>query len=189
MRTSFYNEKELINLGLKSIGKNVLISRKASIYSPHKIAVGNNVRIDDFCILSGEIKLGTFVHIAAFCALYGRNKIIMEDYISLSAKTIIYSASDDFNGEYLFGPTVPEEFRNVKGGTVLIKRYSMIGAGSIVFPNITIGEGTAVGAMSLVNKSLSEWGIYAGIPVKFIKKRSKLLLNKQSLLSKRLKEK
>jgi len=186
MINSFYEEEELSVLGLKSFGKNVLISRKANFYFPEKISIGSYVRIDDFCILSGNIKIGSFVHIAAYCALYGNNGIVLEDYIGLSAKTIIYSASDDFSGKYLFGPTVPKEFTNVTGGMVLIKKYSMIGAGSIVFPNIVIGEGTAVGAISLVNKSLDGWGIYAGIPAKFIKKRSKGLIEKEALLLKRL---
>lgn len=55
MKTSFYTHDELAEIGFKSCGKNVLISRKASIYSPAKIEIGDNVRIDDFCILSGVI--------------------------------------------------------------------------------------------------------------------------------------
>jgi len=186
MKNCFYKKEELSRLGIKSYGENVFISKKASFYSPQKISIGDYVRIDDFCILSGEIKIGSFVHVAAYCVLYGRNGIILEDYIGLSAKTIIYSASDDFSGEYLFGPTIPEEFTNVKGGRVLIKKYSMIGAGSIVFPGIVIEEGVAVGAMSLVNKNLDGWGIYAGIPAKFLKKRSKGLIGKEASLRKNL---
>ena len=52
---SFYTENELKQIGFKRIGENVLISRKASIYQPELIEIGNNVRIDDFCILSGNI--------------------------------------------------------------------------------------------------------------------------------------
>ena len=48
MNTSFYSESELKRLGFKSVGKNVLLSRKSSIYLPEKITIGNNVRIDDF---------------------------------------------------------------------------------------------------------------------------------------------
>jgi len=53
---SFYTEDELKEIGLKSYGHNVLISRKANLYSVSEISIGNNVRIDDFCILSGKIK-------------------------------------------------------------------------------------------------------------------------------------
>ena len=77
MANSFYSRNELLNLGLAAVGSNVLISRKASIYSPSTLTVGNNVRIDDFCILSGIITLGSNIHIAAFCALYGKFGISM----------------------------------------------------------------------------------------------------------------
>ncbi len=48
----FYTRKELERIGFKSIGENVLISDKTSIYSPQNISIGNNVRIDDYCVLS-----------------------------------------------------------------------------------------------------------------------------------------
>ena len=52
-------------LDWKAFGENVLISRKASLYSPQTISLGNKVRIDEFCILSGLIEIGNFVHISA----------------------------------------------------------------------------------------------------------------------------
>ena len=175
--TSFYTEKELLELGLKSIGKNVLISRKCSIYSPEKTTIGDNVRIDDFCILSGEITLGSYIHISAYCAMYGAFGVEMEDYTGLSPRCTVFSASDDFSGDYLISPMADKSKTNVTGGKVLIKRYSQIGAGCIILPCVTIEEGIAVGAMSLVNKNLGEWGIYAGTPAKKIKDRKKGLLN------------
>lgn len=71
MGNSFYSISELKLLGLKRLGQNVYISRKSSIYSPENISIGDNVRIDDFCILSGNITLGNYIHIAAYTALYG----------------------------------------------------------------------------------------------------------------------
>lgn len=68
---SFYSRSELEHIGFATIGKNVLLSRKASIYSPAMISIGDNVRIDDFCILSGCIGIGSQVHISAYVALYG----------------------------------------------------------------------------------------------------------------------
>ena len=174
--TSFYTESELKSLGLKEYGTNVLISKKCSIYSPSTISIGNNVRIDDFSILSGKIRLGNNIHIAAFCVLYGANGIEMKDYTGLSARCTVYSAVDDFSGDYLISPMSPKEFTNVTGGKVVIDRYSQIGAGCVIMPKVNIGEGVAVGAMSLVNKSLEAWRIYVGIPSKRIKDRKKGLL-------------
>lgn len=173
----YYSEEELALLGLKSVGKKVRISKKTSIYSPEDISIGNNVRIDDFCILSGKITIGNNVHISAYSALYGKYGIEIDDYSGCSPKTIIFSGSDDFSGEYMVSPLIPSKYTNVKGNTVYLKKYVQIGANSVVMPGIILGEGTAVGAMSFVNKSTSEWSIYAGIPVKKIKERSKKILD------------
>lgn len=173
---SFYSESELLEIGFKSVGKDVKLSRKASIYSPEKITIGDNVRIDDFCILSGNITLGSNIHISAYVALYGAMGIVMEDYSGISPKSVVYSAMDDFSGDYLIGPIHIGATTNVTGGIVTIKKYAQIGSNTVVFPNLTIGEGVAVGACSLVSKSLDEWGIYVGIPVNRFKDRSKGLL-------------
>ncbi len=174
--TSFYNQDELKSLGLKSYGQNVLISRKVSIYGSNHIEIGDNVRIDDFCILSGTIKLGSNIHISPFCAIYGAMGIIMEDYTGLSARCTLYSAVDDFSGDFLIGPMIEENKTNVTGGKVIICKYSQVGAGCTIMPNLTIEEGVAVGAMSFINKSLQSWGIYAGIPAIRIKNRNNKLL-------------
>lgn len=169
----FLNKEQLKKLGFKSFGENVLISDKASIYSPHLITIGSNVRVDDFSILSGEIKLGSYIHIAAYSALYGKFGITMEDFTGLSPRCTLFSATDDFSGQHLISPMVPEQFTEVTGGLILIKRLSQIGAGTIIMPNITINEGVAVGAMSFVNIDLQEWGIYAGVPARKINERDR----------------
>lgn len=170
---SFYSEEELLSMGFYSIGKGCLISRKASLYGIERMVIGNNVRIDDFCILSGNITLGNNIHISAYVALYGAEGIEFEDYTGISARSTIYSAMDDFSGEYLIGPIHPEEYTNVTGGKVTVKSYTQIGANVIVFPNITIGEGCVIGACSMVRKDLDPWGIYYGLPVIRIKDRSR----------------
>ena len=176
--TSFYTEEELKSIGLKEYGKNVLISRKVSIYGASHISIGNNVRIDDFCILSGKITIGSNIHIGAYVALYGANGITLEDFTGISGRSTIYSAMDDFGGEYLIGPIHPEELTNVTGGQVVLRQYSQIGAHSLIFPNIEIGEGCVIGACSMVRHDTNPWTIYTGTPAKPLKKRSKGLLKK-----------
>ena len=51
-----------------------------------------------------------------------------------------------------------------------------MGSGSVILPGVSLGEGVALGAMSLVNKSLEAWGIYAGQPAVWLKNRDKGLL-------------
>jgi len=174
--TSFYSEEELKTLGLKTYGNGVLISRYCRIYGAEEVSIGDNVRIDDFCILSGKITLGNNIHISAYCALYGSYGIEFKDNSGCSARTTIYSAMDDFSGDYLVGPMQPKEYVRVSGGKVTIEKYVQIGANCIVFPNITIGEGAVIGALSLINKDISRWTINAGIPTKIIRNREKGLL-------------
>ena len=174
---SFYSQEELMKIGFLSVGKNVLISKNASIYNPSVISIGNNVRIDDFCILSGKVTIGSYSHIAAYTALYGGEVgIEMYDFANISSRTIVYAAIDDFSGNALMGPTIPNQYKNVKTGKVILKKHVIIGAHSIIFPNIVIGEGVAVGAMSMVKESLDDWYIYVGVPVRKIKARKRKIV-------------
>ncbi len=174
--SSFYSDAELVGMGFGHLGKGCKISRFARFYGIGNISIGNNVRIDDFCILSGHITIGSNIHISAFVALYGAKGIVIEDYSGVSPHSTIYSAMDDFSGNYLVGPIHPEEFTNVTGGTVTLKRCVQIGCNSVVFPNVTIGEGSIVGAYTLVRYSLEPWCMYVGIPARKLKERSKEML-------------
>jgi galactoside O-acetyltransferase len=183
----FLSKEELDIIGFATIGKDVLISDKASIYNPKKIKIGSNVRIDDFCIISaGEkgIEIGDYVHIACFVSLIGNELIKINDFVGISSKTSIYSSSDDYSGSFLTGPTIPAVFKNVDNRPVIFQSHSIIGSGSIILPGVTIGEGTAVGALSLVIKNLDSWNIYTGVPAKFIKPRKKEMLKFLPLLKK-----
>lgn len=174
---SFLSESELVDIGFKSIGKDCKISRYARFYGPQNMIIGNNVRVDDFSILSGHITLGSHIHISAYVALYGAMGIVFDDYSGISPKSVIYSAMDDFSGDYLIGPIHPENSTNVHGGLVKINKYVQIGSNSIVFPNLEIGEGTVIGACSQVRHSVGEWGVYYGNPVSKHKDRNRGLLN------------
>lgn len=176
-KTSFYSYEELAEIGFKSIGTDTLISRNTSIYNPSTISIGSHVRIDDFCILSGNIQIGNYIHIAAACLLFGGNDgITLEDYTGLSSRTAVYAESDDYGGNNFTNPTVPIKFRNILGGGVVVQKHAIIGSGCTILPNVIIGEGCAVGSMSLVSKSLDGWGIYVGIPCRRIKERSRQLI-------------
>ena len=174
---SFYSPEELGALGLKEYGENVLISRKCSIYGAENIRLGSHVRIDDFCLLSGKVELGSYVHIAAGCLLFGGSAgIRFEDYSTISSRGAVYAVSDDYSGEHMTNPMVPEAFTAVTQEPVSIGKHCIIGSGCTVLPGVTLGEGCAVGSMSLVNRSAEPWGIYVGIPARRVKERSRKLL-------------
>ena len=177
---AIYTQQALLDLGFLRVGKNVCISTQASFYGVGSISLGDNVRIDDFCVISagkGGIFIGDHVHIAVFSSLIGAGKISIDDFCNISSRVSIYSSSDDYSGEYLTNPTVNEQFTNVDHGPVTLKKHVIVGAGCVILPNVVLDDGVALGALSLVNRDLQPWGIYAGQPAKYIKPRSKNLLN------------
>lgn len=187
---SFCNQQELKALGLKSFGKKVLISRNAQFYGAENIEIGDNVRIDDFCILSGKVKLGSHIHISAGVYLFAGNASIeMEDFTCLSGKCSVYAVSDDYSGETMTNAVIDAKFKKVTAKKVLIKKHSIIGAGSTILPGVIIEEGCAVAAMSLINKSTKPWGVYVGSPAKRVKSRKKDLLKLETEFLKEWNEK
>jgi galactoside O-acetyltransferase len=176
LSSSFYSKEELENLGFKFVGKNVNISKKSSFYNISKISVGDNVRIDDFCILSGNINIGSFVHIAAYSSIFsGEKGVFIKDFVNISSRVCIYGKSDDYSGDSLTSPLISDEYKNLKDKIVILEKFVIIGTGSTILPGCILSEGSAVGAMSLINHSLGEYSIWAGIPAKFIKKRNRQL--------------
>lgn len=173
MESSFYSEDELIKLGFAKIGTNVLISKKASIYGIKNIKIGSNVRVDDFCVLSGNIELGNYVHIATATLLFGGSiGIELEDYTAISSRSALYAESDDYTGVAMTNPMVPDKYRNILQGRICLKKHSIVGTACTIMPGVILEEGTAIGAMSLVNKSTEPWGIYFGIPCKRMRDRN-----------------
>lgn len=174
---AFYSQIELEQLGFKSIGSNVQISTLASVYRPEEITLGNNCRIDDFCLLSGAITFGNNIHIAAFSNLSaGHCSITLQDFSGLAYGCHVFTGSDDYSGRTMTNPTVPIEYKGLKEKNIIIGRHSIVGTNSVIFPGVILAEGTAIGALSLVTKSTESWSIYAGRPARKIKNRKRDLL-------------
>lgn len=176
--SSFYKPFELKEFGFKSVGINVLISRKTSFYNPSNICIGNHVRIDDYCVIAageGGILIGSHVHIAIMSSIQGKGRVTISDFCGLSSRVAIYSSSDDYSGEFLTNPTVPNEFRGVTDGDVFLGKHVIIGSGSVILPNVVLEEGVAIGALSLVNMNCESYYIYTGNPIKKLIPRSRRL--------------
>lgn len=182
---SIYSESELNSVGLGHFGRDVRLSRKASIYNAAQIFIGSHVRIDDFCVLSGGeggIRIGDYVHIAVFSSLIGAARIELGDFCNLSSRVSIYSSSDDYSGEYMTNPMVPSRFTGVTSAEVLVRKHAIIGSGAVVLPGVVLEEGVAVGALSLVRRSCAAFGIYAGVPARRVGERRRSLLDLEKKL-------
>lgn len=181
----------LLKMGFASVGHNVLISDRASFYGTERISIGNNVRIDDFCVLSagvGGISIGDYIHIAVYSLLIGRGRIILEDFCNISSRVSLYSSSDDYSGATMTNPMIPERFTGVSHADVTVGRHVIVGSGSVLLPGVTLEEGVAVGALSLIRENCRSFGIYAGTPARLVGERKHdLLLLEKSLLAQKTK--
>jgi len=176
----YYTEDELAHFGFKRLGKNISIAKSCNIIGLENISLGDNVRIDGYTTIvasgKGFLNLGSFIHIGGYAFLSAGAGITMNDFSGISQGVKIYSKTDDYSGNFLTNPTVDPDFTQVTSGEVVLGRHAIIGSGTVILPRVTVGEGASVGALSLVTKTLPDWGVYFGAPAKKIKDRKKKLL-------------
>ena len=165
---------------LRSCGEDVFISANVEIRRPHLVSVGNHVAIDSGFYCTVGLELGDYIHIGAYAIFTGGEKglLKMDHFCGMAAGCRIACASEEYLGEGFIGPTIPPRYRDkVITAPVTFEKFVTLGTGVVVLPGVTLGEGSVVGACSLVNKSTEPWTIYAGIPAKPIKvrRRDKML--------------
>jgi acetyltransferase-like isoleucine patch superfamily enzyme len=183
----YFTESDLKGMGFLRVGKNVRVGKNSTFIGLENISLGSNVRIDGnvtFACSSGEISIGSYVHIGGNSHISGSGGVEISDFCTISQGVRIYSASDDYSGQSLTNSTVPKEFRNEHRSRVLLRKHVILGSGTVILPGCNLGEGAAVGALSLVKSNLDDWSIYGGSPARFIKIRSRGLLghNPEALL-------
>jgi len=169
----YLTKSQIKKIGFRYVGKDALISNKCSIYGADNISIGDNVRIDDFCLLSAgeKIEIGNYVHIACYSVLLGSAFIELCDYSGISLRCIVLSSNADYSGEFMTNPQIPDKYLNTQSAPVVFSKHSLLGAGSIVLPGVSLGIGSVVGANSLVKDSVPSFEIWCGNPAKYKKMR------------------
>lgn len=160
---------QLKSVGFAAIGSDVLIDASVVIYGAEYISVGSHVRIDAFSDLSagpGELIIGDHVHLAAAVHIFAAAGVTIASFAGLASGASVYSVSDKYSGGALTNPTVPADLRDVTAGPVSLGRYVVVGAGSVILPGVSLGEGAAVGALTLVHRSVPENVVVSGHPMR-----------------------
>jgi len=172
---AYLSRSQIQQMGFKYIGENVLISNRSAIYDAERIVLHENTRIDDFCLLSGMLEIGSFTHLAPYTMLAGGlGGIHIGKYVTFAYGVKVFSESDDYTGDSLVGSLIPRHLKHgLTVNNILIQDYCILGTNSTLMPGAELGEGVALGAHSLVKKSLSPWGIYCGNPATWLCARSK----------------
>lgn len=177
---AFLSKQDIEKIGFARVGLDVLISDRAVFHEPERQEIGDYSRIDDFCVVSGQVSLGRNVHLAVFCNVAGGHQgIKLGDFSGLAYGCTIFTQSDDYSGVSLTNPTIPREFKEESFAAVSIGRHAILGTHCVVLPGVDIAEGCALAAMTLANRSTEPWGIYGGIPARRVRDRSRELLEKE----------
>lgn len=190
--TMNYSQQELQYV-LGSVGSNVSIHRSVLFFNPKNIFIGSNVRIDCFCLLSAGsegIHIQNYIHIASSTHLFGGGgKIILEKYSNLSSRVSLFTSSDDYVDGSMTNPLIPAHYKKVEEGPITLRRHAIVGCGSIILPNVEVGLGGAVGALSLVKRDVEPFAIMGGIPARKIGERQQKLLEIEKKFEKELPKK
>jgi len=90
-------------------------------------------------------------------------KLIIEDRVSIAPRVTLLTSSDPNNSH------LSKHYPPVRG-KIVIKHDAWIGTGAIIFPNVTIGEFSVVGANSVVKSNVEPYTVVAGSPAVPVKK-------------------
>lgn len=178
----------------QDFGRNVTVGRGVTIRGAGKIRIGDNVMIDDGCVLDArgegtEIVIGDDVilsgatvvrarnaelHIGRGCSI-GRNCLLGTDRKLLVGEEVLLGAYTYLcaGGVHRFdGPEVSVLSQGIlESEGIEVGDGAWLGARTTVLDGVTIGRGTVVGAHSMVNRSLPEMSIAFGSPARVRKKR------------------
>lgn len=155
-----------------------IISNNIRIRHPKDLKIDEYSIIDDFCYLSTKITIGKHCHVGPGCSIAGGRdfQFILGDYSSISAGVRIWCRSNDYTNDLVvLNPKNKYIGDKQIEGDVTIGKMCGIGSNSVIMPHNNIPEGTVLGALSYVppNFKFKSWSVYAGIPIRFIKKRNK----------------
>ncbi len=180
LNPGYFNESDLADLGFKSIGNNVLVARDAIFVGIKNISIGNHVRIDSNVTLAsnaGYLSIGNYCHIGGGSHLNCTGGVRIGNFVAISQGVKIYSASDDYSGDFMTNPTVPQILRRDQVGEIQIDDHVIVGSGSVILPGVHLATGAAVGALSVVKNNADEFKIYAGSPARIVGSRSRNVEN------------
>jgi len=153
--------KSSIDINRKPI--NIKIYPFTKIINPEYVFVGDNVIIDDFCLLYAKpeapIRIGSWVHIVNFASLTG-GPITIGNFIAIGGGSRILGGTDYYEGGALMNGPIPEKYRNIIRSGCIIEDFCFIGVNCVIFPGVRIKEGAVIGAGSIVRENIRAWGIY-----------------------------
>jgi acetyltransferase-like isoleucine patch superfamily enzyme len=178
---------------LGACGRNVVFGQNVVLRHPGKIRIGDDVVIDDNCLLdakgdanagitigsgvfvgrntilsckNGDIALGDRANIGFNCEIFSASRVSLGEDALLAAYCYVVGGDHDFSDT---SKAVLEQGRTSAG--VAIGAGVWMGAGAKILDGVTVGAHAIVGAQAVVKDPVPAYAIAVGIPAKVIGRR------------------
>jgi acetyltransferase-like isoleucine patch superfamily enzyme len=140
---------------------------------PHRLLIGKDSVIQDFVDFriwhpyddNNYIRIGDGVFIGHGCEFACTSKIIIGNNCLIASGTTFIDAGHEYS------KSLNINIQPLTVGEIHIEDDVWIGMSCSILKGVTIGQGSVLGAGSVVNKSIPPYEVWAGVPARFIKKR------------------
>ena len=155
------------------IGKDVVIHKDVFIKHDDETHIGNHVAIDKGFYCTTKLNIGDYIHISPYVVTIGgkSSNVILNNFSFVASGTKLVAGSELYAEDGLIGATIPAKYRIIKYSSIIFEKFSGCGVNCVILPNVTLAEGSVIGANSVVTKNTEPWTIYVGNPAKPIKIR------------------
>jgi acetyltransferase-like isoleucine patch superfamily enzyme len=179
---------------LGSCGRNVVFGQNVVLRHPHKIHLGDDVVIDDNCLLdakgdrnqgirigngvfvgrnsilsckNGDIVLGDRANLGFNCEIFSASLVEVGPSVLIAAYAYVIGGDHDFTDP---SATVLAQGRTSRG--VAIGEGAWIGAGAKILDGLRVGESAVVGAGAVVTHDVPPHAVVVGIPARAVSSRA-----------------
>lgn len=178
---------------LGSCGRNVVFGQNVVLRHPHKIHVGDDVVIDDNCLIdakgqsnggirigsgvfigrnsilsckNGDIELANGANVGFNCEIFSASRVRIGANVLMAAYSYVIGGDHDFSD---VNRPVLEQTRRSAG--VSVGDGAWIGAGAKILDGVTVGEGAIIGAAAVVREDVAPRAVAVGIPARVVSTR------------------
>jgi acetyltransferase-like isoleucine patch superfamily enzyme len=171
----------------------VVFGQNVSLRHPHKIHIGDNVVVDDNCLLdakgesnrgirigsgvfigrnsilsckNGDIEIADGANIGFNCELFSASRVSIGPGTLLAAYTYVIGGDHDFADP---SKSILEQGRTSAG--VLVGAGAWIGAGAKILDGVSVGDSAIVGAGAVVTHDVPVRSVAVGVPAKVVSTR------------------
>jgi acetyltransferase-like isoleucine patch superfamily enzyme len=178
---------------LGACGRNVIFGQNVVLRHPHKIRIGDNVVIDDNCLVDakgdgnrgitigsgvfvgrntilsckgGDIEIAAGANVGFNCEIFSASRVTIGRDTLLAAYCYVIGGDHDFSD-----PAAAVLAQGRRSAGVAIGDGAWLGAGAKILDGVTIGDRAIVGAGAVVREAVPAGAIAVGIPARIVGQR------------------